>query len=188
LDRCISARCSSHAGQRKAGSAEIHAAACREQLRKIIVGAEIMPHCLFCDIATGAIPANVVYDDDLITAFLDIGPIRPGHTQIIPKQHFETFDALPSDIACRILRAGQQMARGMKALFAVKRVAFLFTGGDIPHAHAHLVPMHHPTDITSRRYITNSTVSFGPLPTPDPYEMSVMAEKLRKQFEQHADK
>jgi histidine triad (HIT) family protein len=146
-----------------------------------------VPHCVFCEIAKGSISANIVYEDDLIIAFLDIGPIRPGHTQIIPRQHFESFDSLPEQIACRILRVGQHMARSMKTLFAVERVAFVFTGGDVAHAHAHIVPMHDPTDITSRRYITNSQVDFAPLPRADPHELSITAEKLRRQFEQQGN-
>ena len=43
----------------------------------------------------------------------------------------------------------------MKAVYAVKRVAFVLTGGDIPHAHAHVHPMHEKTDTTSGQYILN---------------------------------
>ena len=43
----------------------------------------------------------------------------------------------------------------MKEVYQVERVAFLFTGGDVPHVHAHVVPMHEKTDITSARYIVN---------------------------------
>jgi histidine triad (HIT) family protein len=138
-----------------------------------------MTQCVFCKIAAGAIPAHIVYEDDLVMAFLDIGPIRPGHTQIIPREHFGYFDDLPDHIASRIMQVGQRLARGMKALYGVDRVGFVFTGGDVPHAHTHVVPMHHPADITSRRYITNSEVSFAALPRPEASEMRTTAQKLR---------
>ena len=109
--------------------------------------------CLFCGIAAGEIEAVVLYEDAEVIAFLDIGPIRPGHTQIIPRQHVETFERLPPALAARILLLGQQLAQRMKAVYQVERVAFLFTGGDVPHAHAHVVPMHSKADITSARYI-----------------------------------
>jgi histidine triad (HIT) family protein len=48
----------------------------------------------------------------------------------------------------------------MKALYGVPYVAFLFVGGDLPHAHAHVVPLHEYTDITSRQYIAEKNVTF----------------------------
>jgi histidine triad (HIT) family protein len=144
----------------------------------------LLPECLFCKIANGSVPAHIVYEDDLIVAFLDIGPIRPGHTQILPRQHFDYFETLPDDIAARMMQIGQRLAKCMKALYRVDRVGFMFTGGDIAHAHAHVVPMHAPTDITSRRYITNSEVNFAALPQPDADEMRATAETLRRALQQ----
>lgn len=109
--------------------------------------------CPFCRIAARELDAVVLYEDAEVVAFLDIGPIRPGHTQIIPRQHVPTFEELPAAIAARILYVGQALARRLKAVYRVERVAFLFTGGDVPHAHAHVVPMHEKTDITSARYL-----------------------------------
>jgi histidine triad (HIT) family protein len=143
-----------------------------------------MPECFFCKIAAGSVPAHIVHEDDLIVAFLDIGPIRPGHAQIIPREHFDYFEGLPDEIASGILQIGQRLAKSMKALYGVDRVGFVFTGGDIAHAHAHAVPMHAPTDITSRRYITNSEVNFAALPTPDADEMGATAETLRRALRQ----
>jgi histidine triad (HIT) family protein len=138
-----------------------------------------MPACLFCRIAAGSIPAHIVHEDEVVVAFLDIGPIRPGHTQIIPREHFDYFETLPDEIAARIMQIGQRLAKCMKALYGVDRVGFLCTGGDIAHAHVHVVPMHEPTDITSRRYITDSEVNFAALPQPDADEMRATAETLR---------
>lgn len=109
--------------------------------------------CLFCGIASGEVEAHEVYRDDRIVAFLDNGPIRDGHIQIIPVEHIESFELLPPDLGSAILHLAQRIALVQKRLYSVERVAFLFTGGDIPHAHAHVVPMFDKTDITSRRYI-----------------------------------
>ncbi|REG45994.1 HIT family protein (plasmid) [Paracoccus versutus] len=97
---------------------------------------------------------------------MDIGPIRPGHLQIIPIEHYETFDELPPDIATDIMRLAQRLARILKALFDVERFAFAFTGGDVVHAHAHLVPLVEKDDITSRRYIPEEKVTYRELPHP----------------------
>jgi histidine triad (HIT) family protein len=121
-----------------------------------------MTDCMFCGIASGAVPAVKIHEDADVVAFLDLGPIRPGHTQIIPRIHVETFELLPEPLAARILSIGQQLARRMKRVYGVDRVAFLFTGGDVAHAHAHVVPMIHKTDITSARYIVApDDVSWG---------------------------
>ena len=117
--------------------------------------AEQTPNCPFCRIALGGLPAVVIYQDGDVVAFLDLGPIRPGHVQIIPRAHFATFDLLPISLLTKIAALAQQLATRMKQVYSVDRVAFLFTGGDVEHAHAHVVPMIDKTDITSARYIVS---------------------------------
>ena len=112
-----------------------------------------MRDCAFCRIARNEVKPAIVYEDEFIVAFLDRTPIRRGHTQIIPRSHYGTFDELPADLALRIVTLGQQLARRMKTLYAVSGVAFVFTGGDVAHAHAHVIPMVEPTDVTSTQYM-----------------------------------
>ncbi|WP_029032781.1 HIT family protein [Salinarimonas rosea] len=137
------------------------------------------PHCPFCRIARREIGASIVCEDARLVAFLDIMPIRPGHVQIAPKAHYPTFEVLPPDLAAEILALGQRLARSMKRLYGVERVAFLFSGGDVAHAHAHLVPMHEKTDITSRRYIADEDLSFQALPRAGSDELEETARALR---------
>ena len=59
--------------------------------------------CIFCRIAQRSIPSHVVFESEKVLAFLDINPIRLGHTQIIPRQHFSYYEDLPSDVANEIL-------------------------------------------------------------------------------------
>jgi histidine triad (HIT) family protein len=120
--------------------------------------------CLLCRIAAHDVGAHVLHEDDRLFAFLDISPIRPGHALIMPKRHFPYFDDMPADLAASILALGQKLAAAMKRIYGVPRVSFLFTGGDVPHAHAHLVPMHEKTDITSRRYIAEEQLTFRDMP------------------------
>lgn len=135
--------------------------------------------CLFCAIANGAIPASIVHEDDAVMAFLDINPIRPGHTQIIPRAHYSYFDALPPELCGRILAVGQRLARILKPAFEVERVGFLFTGGDIPHVHAHVVPLVASDDITSRRYIAEQKVTYRDTPRVSNDELRKTAARLR---------
>lgn len=136
--------------------------------------------CLFCRIARREIPAHIIYEDDYLVAFLDTGPIRPGHVQIIPRDHYPTFDDLTAELASRIIVLGQRLARILKAKNGVSRAAFLFTGSDIAHAHAHVLTMLAPTDITSRRYMVEEDITFQAIPRPSDEELRHVAFTLRE--------
>jgi len=134
--------------------------------------------CLLCRIAAHDVGAHVLHEDARLFAFLDIFPIRPGHALIMPKRHFPYFDDMPADLAASVLALGQKLAAVMKRIYGVPRVSFLFTGGDVPHAHAHLVPMHEKTDITSRRYIAEEQLTFRDMPRASDEELRNTAARL----------
>lgn len=138
--------------------------------------------CLFCAIAAGRVPSHRVAESDDLVAFLDIAPIRPGHVQIVPRDHHAYFEDLPADIAAQIMHLGQDLARAMKRIYAVPRVAFMFTGGDFAHAHAHLVPMLRSDDVTSRRYIAEEIVTYRGLPRPPAEEQEETARRIRAEL------
>jgi histidine triad (HIT) family protein len=138
-----------------------------------------MNDCVFCRIAAGELPAEIICQDDLVIALADLCPIRDGHTQIIPRQHIRYFEDLPEVTAGHMIRVAQRLSRAMKGLYAVPRVAFLFTGGDHAHVHAHLVPMHEKTDITSRRYIVEENLTFRSTPRASDEELAATARALR---------
>ncbi|KJS17395.1 MAG: HIT family hydrolase [Hoeflea sp. BRH_c9] len=140
--------------------------------------------CIFCRIGRGEMRAHVVHEDEEILAFLDIGPIRPGHVQIIPRAHHPYFEQLPARLAAKIMTLGQEIARVQKQLYGVSRVAFMFTGGDVAHAHAHLVPMVKGDDVTSRRYIVEEAVTYRAIPIPPPEELAATAANLRAALQQ----
>jgi histidine triad (HIT) family protein len=136
--------------------------------------------CVLCRVAARQINAHVVYEDNQLVAFLDRGPIRTGHIQIAPRAHFPYFDEAPAEIICSIAMLGQRIAIALKRLYGVPRVAFLFTGGDVAHLHAHVVPMHEKTDITSRRYIVEDHVTFRAMPEAAAGELARTADDVRK--------
>lgn len=140
-----------------------------------------MSDCTFCKVSKKEVTVQIVTEDDKAMSFLDISPIRPGHVQIIPRQHYAAFDDLPPDVAALIVQTAQRLAPVMKRLFGVQRVGFCFTGGTtIAHAHAHVVPMHAPTDLTSRLYIAERTVTFRAAPRVRDDELAKTAAKLRQ--------
>lgn len=135
--------------------------------------------CLFCRIARREIPAHVVHEDDELFAFLDIHPVRPGHVLIIPREHYAYFEDMPAGVAARALALGQRLARRMKQLYGVQRVAFAYTGIHVAHAHAHVIPMHHPQDVTSTQYIAQRDLDFVMPPQADAGELADIAQALR---------
>ena len=142
-----------------------------------------MTECLFCRVVSGELPAEVIFEDDLVVAIADIYPIRRGHTQIVSRQHVPYFENLPKATASRIIHVGQRLSRAMKSLYGVERVAFALTGGDHAHVHAHVVPMHDKTDITSRRYIEEETLTFRSMPRASDQELASCAIALRAALE-----
>lgn len=140
-----------------------------------------MSDCYFCRVAAGSARSHILHRDEAVVAFLDPWPIRPGHLQIVPREHFPYFDDMPAPLAGRIVELGQHFARALKGIYGVERVAFLFTGGDIAHTHAHVVPMHEKTDITSRRYIVERDLTFRPRPRASEAELAEVAERLREE-------
>jgi histidine triad (HIT) family protein len=138
-----------------------------------------MTQCLFCRIVSGELPAEVILEDDLVVAIADICPIRTGHAQVASRQHVAYFEDLPEATASRIIHVGQRLARAMRRLYGVPRVAFALTGGDHAHVHAHVVPMHDKTDITSRRYIAEEALTFRSLPQATAEDLASSAAALR---------
>lgn len=104
-----------------------------------------MDTCIFCRIVKKEVPADVVYEDENILAFLDMKPVHPGHTLVIPKKHAENiFDVDAeswghmADIARRIAPAIMQGvgAGGLNCVVNNKRAASQL----VFHAHIHLIP------------------------------------------------
>jgi len=104
-----------------------------------------MADCIFCKIAQGEIPCAKVYEDDLVLSFLDINPINPGHTLVLPKKHYTTlFEVEPDDLeACAL--ASQKIAEAIYAGVKADGLNFLqnnfkAAGQLIEHVHFHLIP------------------------------------------------
>ena len=73
-----------------------------------------MSDCLFCTIATGGIPVDVVYEDDQVLAFRDIDPQAPTHVLVIPREHFDSVSELTRDnpqLAADVLAATTKVAQ-----------------------------------------------------------------------------
>jgi len=135
--------------------------------------------CLFCRIAAGDLPAHRIHEDDQVLAFLDLHPIRPGHALVIPRDHHVWFEDMPDGLAAQVMTVSQRIARGMKAVYPVERVAMFFTGIHVTHAHAHLVPMYHVHDVTSAAYLADGVDGYSMPPQLPGDDMVAIAAGLR---------
>lgn len=112
-----------------------------------------MEDSIFTKIIRGEIPCYKVYEDDRTLAFLDIHPIQPGHTLVIPKKQIEYVWDLPDEDYRALMATAKQVANRLREVFADKsRVALLVEGLDVAHAHLKLFPFnsdeefHHQPD------------------------------------------
>ena len=97
-----------------------------------------MKDCIFCKIINKEIPAHVVYEDNNFLAFLDIHPQSPGHTQIIPKQHYRWVWDVPN--IGEYYEVAQKIAKAQQKAFSTDFVLSKVVGDEVPHAHIWVFP------------------------------------------------
>ena len=99
--------------------------------------------CLFCDIAAGTVPADIVLADDDFVAFLDIRPVFKGHALLVPREHLVTLPELPAALRDGFLERTQRLATAMIDGLGAQGsfVAMNNTvSQSVPHLHCHVVP------------------------------------------------
>jgi len=99
--------------------------------------------CLFCKIAAGTVPAPVVFEDETSFAFLDHRPVFPGHSLLVPKQHYETLADLPSSLIQPFFAAAQLLSRAVESALAADGTFVAINNKvsqSVPHLHVHIVP------------------------------------------------
>lgn len=101
--------------------------------------------CIFCKIVAGQIPANKVYEDELVMAFHDIQPQAPVHVLVIPKKHLESVNDLHANDSVmlgHLFTAVQQVAKAVGVAETGYRTV-TNTGRDagqvVPHLHFHVM-------------------------------------------------
>jgi histidine triad (HIT) family protein len=104
-----------------------------------------MNDCVFCRIVEKKIPAQVVYEDDEFLAFLDIRPITPGHTLVIPKEHSKDLFDTSGEALCRVMPLLQRLAQAIRQAAHADAVNIGMNNGsaagqEIFHAHFHVIP------------------------------------------------
>ncbi len=123
---------------------------------------------IFSKIVAGEIPSAKVWEDEEFYAFLDIMPVAPGHTLVIPKEEVDYLFDMEDEGYARLMLACKKVAAKLKAATGCARVVVGVWGFEVPHAHVHLIPM-------------NALAEF-PFPErtqASPAELQAMAEKVQ---------
>jgi histidine triad (HIT) family protein len=117
-----------------------------------------MKSCRFCSIVQGAEEATVVLSTEGEIAFLDVSPVNPGHTLVIPRRHIGSFTEMTANETSSLAVAVQRVAAALKEqLPGCVGVTLSLADGegagqDVPHAHFHVIPRYKSDDFGWRRF------------------------------------
>jgi histidine triad (HIT) family protein len=101
------------------------------------------PSCKFCEIASHVLSSAIVFEDSISLAFLDNRPLFPGHTLLVPKQHFETLEDLPAEVIGPFFTNVQVLARAVESGMNAEGSFVAINNRvsqSVPHLHVHIVP------------------------------------------------
>ena len=113
---------------------------------------------IFTKIINGEIPCYKIAEDENYFAFLDINPLRAGHTLVVPKQETDYIFDLDDEKLAGLILFSKKIAAAIKAAIPCNRIGIAILGLEVPHAHIHLVPMDSMEDVNFR----NPKMKFTP--------------------------
>ena len=102
--------------------------------------------CIFCRIAARQAQGHYLYQDDCCTAFLDVSPFNPGHTLVVPNQHFARLADLPPDVGAHLFKIAARISQAIADSYLRSDGFNLFlsdgecAGQEVPHIHLHVLP------------------------------------------------
>lgn len=123
---------------------------------------------IFTRIINGEIPCHKVWEDDQFFAFLDINPIQPGMTLLVPKLEISDGFQMEDDLYTAWMLAAKKLIPAIKAAAGSERVALVIEGLEVPHAHIKLIPISNPEDLAQSNAKPAS-----------PEELKAMAETIK---------
>ena len=124
---------------------------------------------IFTKIVRKEIPSYKVHENDCFYAFLDINPLKKGHTLVIPKNEIDYIFDLESDEYQNLWGFAKIVANGMQKVIDCKRISIVVMGLEVPHAHIHLIPLDNMNDINFNQPKLNLSSK----------EMQQIADKIR---------
>lgn len=127
---------------------------------------------VFSKIVAGEIPCHKIAEDSEFFAFLDIHPVATGHTLVIPKEEVDYLFAIDDAKLGRMMAFAKRIARAQEQVIPCRRIGVTVIGLEVPHAHIHLVPITHESDMYFDR----------PKGTPTNDELAATAAAIREKL------
>ena len=107
----------------------------------------MMSDSIFTKIIKGEIPCYKIAEDDCFIAFLDVFPIKKGHTLVVPKAQIDYLFDLDDSLLSDLMIFAKKVAQKMERAISCERIGIAVIGLEVPHAHIHLVPLDTVGDI-----------------------------------------
>jgi diadenosine tetraphosphate (Ap4A) HIT family hydrolase len=124
---------------------------------------------IFSRIIAGEIPGRFVWRDDRAVAFLDVRPLSPGHTLVVPLEEIDQWTDLDGETAAHLMRVAHAVGNAQQKVFAPPRIGLMIAGFEVPHVHVHVMPVSSMQQFDFARADTS----------PDPVELDTQADALR---------
>ena len=102
---------------------------------------------IFSKIIAGDIPCYKIAENDDFIAFLDVFPLKKGHTLVVPKKEVDYIFDLDQEIYSGLMNFSKQVAIAIKQAVPCNRISVGVFGLEVPHAHVHLIPMNTMNDV-----------------------------------------
>lgn len=96
---------------------------------------------IFTKIISGEIPCHKIAEDDAHIAFLDVKPLKRGHTLVVPKREIDYIFDMPDDEMAALHRFAAGVARKIGAAIECRKVGLAVVGLEVRHVHIHLIPL-----------------------------------------------
>lgn len=106
---------------------------------------------IFSRIAAGELPAYKVAETQDFLAFLDVNPLREGHTLVIPKQEIDYIFDIEDEPYAGLMLFAKIVAEAIKKTIPCKKIGVAVVGLEVPHAHIHLIPIDSVSDMDFTR-------------------------------------
>ncbi len=131
--------------------------------------------CVFCKIARGELPAQIVLDEPHVLAFLDRSPVFHGHCLVVPRQHVRTLPDVPRDLLEPLFSAAQRIATAVELGLGADGTFVAMNNKisqSVPHLHVHVVPRRKKDGLRGFFWPRVKYASDG--------EIQVLADKIRQ--------
>ena len=118
----------------------------------------------------GEIPGRIIWSDDVCLAMVDIRPLHPGHTLVIPRQEVDQWIDLDPATVQHLMAVAQHIGMAQRLTIPCRRIGLMIAGFEVPHTHLHVVPMSSMANLDFANADANASAA----------DLDAVAERLRQ--------